>query len=260
MLKREFKVNLKSFIIWTLIMVITFTVVFLVYPSIVENSKEALDTMMLSMPSEMLSMFNMDKVSITSVFGWLVTEGYMMITLVVSCYSAILGSTVLVREIDDKTIEYLYSKPISRNKIYINKIIPSISYIVLINIFIGLTTLIGLLGNNEFVFIKWLLLTLLPLLLHLFIFFFSLMISNYFKKTRKSMGISLGITFMFYLLNVLGLLSDKISFLKYISPFTYIDSKYVIDGKMDYLYLIIITLSTIICILISNIKYRKQQF
>ena len=39
MFKREMKINLKSFIIWTSILIGLFLVVFLVYPSIVNSEK-----------------------------------------------------------------------------------------------------------------------------------------------------------------------------------------------------------------------------
>ena len=54
MLKREFKINFKSFIIWTLIGISLFLVVFLVYPSIIEsNSGNNLNQMLESFPKEM---------------------------------------------------------------------------------------------------------------------------------------------------------------------------------------------------------------
>ena len=37
MIKREFKINLKSFIIWSSILIIMFLVVFIVYPFIITD-------------------------------------------------------------------------------------------------------------------------------------------------------------------------------------------------------------------------------
>lgn len=50
MFKREMKINFKSFIIWTAILIGLFLVVFLVYPSIINN-----ETM--QMMDEMMKMF-----------------------------------------------------------------------------------------------------------------------------------------------------------------------------------------------------------
>ena len=47
MFKREMKINLKSFIIWTSILIGLFLVVFLVYPSIVNSDNiQMMDEMM----------------------------------------------------------------------------------------------------------------------------------------------------------------------------------------------------------------------
>ena len=72
MLKRELKVNLKSFIIWTSILIGMFLVVFIVYPYIItDDSLNGLDQMMKVFPKELLKAFNMDITSINTVYGWL---------------------------------------------------------------------------------------------------------------------------------------------------------------------------------------------
>lgn len=93
-LKREINLNLKSLIIWTVIITALFLVVFLVYPSIVSEgeNKETLNDMLKVLPEDMLAMFNMDIAGIDSVFGWMKTEGYMILTIIGGLYSAILRS------------------------------------------------------------------------------------------------------------------------------------------------------------------------
>ena len=61
MLKRELKINLKSFIIWTSILIGLFAIVYLVYPSVFNSdNKQMIDNMMEMLPQEMLKAFNMD--------------------------------------------------------------------------------------------------------------------------------------------------------------------------------------------------------
>ena len=72
MIKKEFKFNLKSFIIWTSILVALFLLVFLMYPYIMnEETTQSLDDMMKSFSPEMLKAFNMDVTSINTAYGWL---------------------------------------------------------------------------------------------------------------------------------------------------------------------------------------------
>ena len=71
MLKRELKVNFKSFIIWLLVLISLFLVIFLIYPSIVNgDTMKSLDDLMKIFPKEILAAFNMDISSISSAFGW----------------------------------------------------------------------------------------------------------------------------------------------------------------------------------------------
>ena len=72
MFKREMKINFKSFVIWTAILIGLFLVVFLVYPSIIDSENvEMIDSMMKIFPEEMLKSFNMDISSIDTALGWL---------------------------------------------------------------------------------------------------------------------------------------------------------------------------------------------
>ena len=121
MFKRELKINLKSFVIWTTILIGLFLVVFLVYPSIINSANmEMIDEMMKIFPEEMLKAFNMDLSSINSAFGWLKTEGFVFVLLITGIYSGILGSNILLKEESDKTIEYLNSVPVTRKNIVLN--------------------------------------------------------------------------------------------------------------------------------------------
>ena len=84
MLKREFKVNFKSFIIWLAILIIMFLVVYLVYPYIItDDTMKSVDELMKVFPPELLKAFNMDMTSIDTAYGWLKTEGFMFVLLII---------------------------------------------------------------------------------------------------------------------------------------------------------------------------------
>ena len=118
MLKRELKVNLKSFIIWTSILLGMFLIVYLMYPAIINSgSIDAMDEMMNMFPDEMLKAFNVDISSMDSAYGWLKTEGFFFVYLIVGVYASIMGSNILLKEESEKTIEYLNSLPIRRRDI-----------------------------------------------------------------------------------------------------------------------------------------------
>ena len=90
MIRREFKVNFKSFIIWSSILIGMFLVVFLVYPFIItDDTVKNLDEMMKVFPPDLLKAFNMDITSINSAYGWLKSEGFMFVLIIIGIYSCI---------------------------------------------------------------------------------------------------------------------------------------------------------------------------
>lgn len=183
-----------------------------------------------------------------------------MLTLIGSIYAAILGSTILLKEENDKTIIFLYSKPISRKKIVTQKLLVGLSYLVLFNIAIAITSLIGLIISNDFNITKWIYLTILPLLLHLLYFVLALFISTFLKKTSKSIMFNLGILLLSYFMQVISSLSSKIDFLKYLSPFYYTNSRTVLKSMTFPLEGGIILIACIGLSLLLYNKYNKKEF
>ena len=261
MIKREFKVNLKSFIIWSLILLIIFLVVYLIYPYFITNaSMKDLDEMMKTFPPELLKAFNMDMSSISTAYGWFKTEGLMFVLLIFGFYSANLGGTILLKEESDKTIEYLDSLPIKRNKIVTDKIIVGISYILLMTIIFGLFNYISLSIIGDFDHKQYLLLSVIPLLISLPLFSINIFLSTFMHKTKKTVGISLGMVFIFYVFNVLSELTKEVEFMKYFSIYTLADVRNVISNvEINPIMIIISLLITVIFIIGTYIRYNKKE-
>ena len=261
MIKREFKVNLKSFIIWLSILIIMFLTVYLIYPFVItDEAIKSMDEMMNMFPPEMLKTFNMDMASITTAYGWFKTEGFMYVLLIIGFYASILGGNILLKEEHDKTIEYLESLPIKRSKIITNKLIVGISYIVLMVVLLGLFNYVSLLISGDFNQKEFFLLSITPLFIGIPLFSINLSISTLLHKTKKTIGISLGLVFIFYLLSVLSELSTKVEFLKYFSIYTLADTRNVITNiEINYIYVIISIVISIVFIGLSYIKYNRKE-
>ena len=262
MLKRELKINFKSFLIWTSILVFVFLIVFLMYPSIInsENAK-MLDEMFKVFPEEVLKAFNLDLGSMRSAFGWFKTEGFVFVLLITGCYSAILGSNILLKEESDKTIEYLNSLPISRTRITISKIMTGIFYIFLLVITLLIFNFIGLYLSGEIEKKIFLMLSITPLFSSSVIFAFCMFLSTFFNKSKKMIGISLGVVFISYILQTFSTISESVEFLKYFSVFTLSDIRNVITNVSINPAMVILSLIlTIIFLGLTIIRYEKKEF
>ncbi len=261
MFKREMKINLKSFIIWTSILIGLFLVVFLVYPSIVNSENmQMMDEMMKMFPEEMLKAFNMDISSIDSAFGWLKTEGFVFVFLITGIYSGILGSNILVKEESDKTIEYLNSVPVTRKKIVLNKIVCGILYIILMIVIVGIFNFIGLEFSGEFDRKSYLLLSMTPIFSSIVIFAVCLFLSTFTHKTKKTMGISLGFVFAGYFLKIVSEMGESTEFLKYISVFTLADIRNVIvDVAINPLMVVLSIVIMVVFMILTVFRYEKKE-
>lgn len=261
MIKRELKVNLKSFIIWTSILVGMFLVVFLVYPYIVtEDSLNSLDSMMKVFPKELLKAFNMDITSLNTVYGWLKSEGFMFVLIIVGIYSSMLGSSIVLKEESDKTIEYLSSLPVKRRNIMAKKVLVSIFYITLMVVIVGIFNYIGLTISGDFNRGQYLLLSITPLLIGLPLFAINLFISTFRHKTKKVIGISLGMVFLFYFLQIISDLGEKTKVLRYFTIYTLADTRNIVSkSSMNPVMIIISITITIVFIGCSFIRYEKKE-
>ena len=261
MFKREIKINLKSFIIWTSILIGLFLVVFLVYPSIVNSENmEMMDEMMKMFPEAVLKAFNMDISSIDTVFGWLKTEGFVFVLLITGVYSGILGSNILLKEESDKTIEYLNSVPVTRKKIVLTKILCGILYITLMIAIVGLFNFIGLSLSGDFDKKSYLLLSITPIFSSIVIFAVCMFLSTFTHKTKKTMGISLGIVFASYFLQIISEMGESTEFLKYISIFTISDIRNVIINVSINPLMVILSIGiTAIFMGLTIVHYEKKE-
>lgn len=261
MLKREMKINLKNFIIWLSIILGLFLLIYLVYPSIINSDNiKMMDEMMKIFPEELLKAFNMDISSMDTAYGYLKTEGFVFILLLTGIYSSVIGSNILLKEENDKTIEYLNTLPVTRKSILKDKLICACTYILSMIIIIGLFNFICLMLSGEFNIKEFILLSITPIFSSLPIFVISLYISTFTHKTKKVLGFSLGFVLIEYFLNILSEMNEVTEFFKYFSIYTLSDIRNVIlNVNINPIMPMISLIITILFIVLTNIRYNKKE-
>lgn len=260
LVKRELRANLLNFIIWFLIVAIMFALIFLLYPYILDgNNGQMIDEMINIFPESVLKAFNMDIASLDSALGWLKSEGFVFILLITGCYSAILGSNIILKEENDKTIEYLNSLPISRTEIVIKKLAVGLFYVIMLVLLTAISNYIFLALTSDIKLSEYWLLAISPLFSSIVLYALSAFIASFMHKSKMMMGISLGLVFISYFLNMFAQLSDKIEFLKYFSIFTLADTRNIIaNNEMSIIYIFIAIILTIIFSFGTLFVYNKK--
>ena len=264
MVKRELKINLKSFLIWTSVILGMFIVVLSIYPSLMNSgTMSGIDSMLEMFPEEVLKAFNMDLVEVASIStasGWIKTEGLVFFLLVGSLYASILGGNILLKEESDKTIEFLAVKPITRNGVITSKVISGLIYITAFDLIVAVGTIIGLWFLDDLVIKDMVMLLVGPIIIFYVFFALTLFISTFFSKTKKIVGLSFALVFASYFLQVIGSLSEKVEMVKYFSIFSIYETRTVlVEGSLNYLSIGVGIIIILISTAATYINYNKKE-
>lgn len=257
---REFRRGQKALVIWSLVLAGLIVWLLSIFPQFAEG-QEAMKDLFEAYPDSMKQMFRMDELNLGTLMGFYGIEVYMMTTLLGSIYAAILASNILAKEENEKTIEFLLSKPVTRTRIVGEKLLSVWVNIFIINIVSAFSSIIGFQFAKEEA-VEWGIfsqLVIATLLLHLTFASISFMLSSLMKKTRNILSISLAVVIITYFFNIMSGLSEDLAILKYFSPFKYVDAARIInDQELDIIYLTIMIGIIGLCMLISFMNYRKK--
>jgi len=259
--KREIIRNGKSTMLWTAILLLYNISMLLLYPSMTGAMKDKMNVMLQAFPKEMIIAMGLDKVSITELLGFYNTYCYLLVTILGGIFAMLQGISVLSKEEDEKTIEFLLSKPITRNRIIFEKVSAVLTNILILNIVISMISYVAIeIVSIEAYSLKALLLLFLgPVLMQVTFAAVGLLISVFIVKARINIPVGVGIVLGLYFISILATVSEKADFLKYVTPFKYVDGADIISSKsIEPVYLAIMTAVTSACTFITRLIYNKK--
>jgi ABC-2 type transport system permease protein len=153
------------------------------------------------------------------------------------------------------------AKPITRSEIVTSKMLCFISNVVILNIVTSITLFITceLFKNQDFSMKMFMLLCVAPMIMHLTFASIGYFISTLIKKKRGILSISLGIVLVTYFFSIASKISDKLEFLKYFTPFEYVDASKIITNKnLDFNYMILMLVLNIVFISATYLIYKRK--
>ncbi|WP_066291107.1 ABC transporter permease subunit [Bacillus sp. FJAT-29937] len=258
--KREFRRGQKSLIIWSLVLAGLIIWLLSIFPQFAEGQK-SIQTLFDAYPESMKQMFGMDRLNLGTLIGFYGIEVYMMTTLLGSIYAAMLASNILAKEENEKTIEFLLSKPVSRSQIVAKKLMAVIVNIVILNIVSTISSIIGFQFAKEEA-IQWstfALLAIATLLLHVTFAAIAFMFSSILRKTRNVLSISLAVVIVSYFISIMSGLSEDLDILKYFSPFKYVEAANIINEQIiESIFLLLMGAIILISFIVSFMIYKKK--
>lgn len=259
LLLRELKSNRRSLIIWGSTLALLSFLMLAIYPSFAEDVAH-MEELLSIYPEGFMKAFGMDKLSLADAIGWFALEAYLMTMLFGSMFAVILSSSMLAKEEDEKTIEFLLAKPITRNHIVTSKLAAFVGYLLLFNIGIGVVSFIGFeIFAEEYSRIELLRLIMAPFLAHLSFASVGFFLSLFFTRKKSSYSVGIGLVLLVYFLNVMASLTEKVQFLRYVSPFYYMDAAdIIVDGGINPLHTLILLAVSAMAIGATYILYNRR--
>jgi ABC-2 type transport system permease protein len=198
---------------------------------------------------------------IFSIMGFYAANNLIYMMLLGSIYAIILSSNILLKEEYGKTAEYLMSRPITRSKIFISKLLLVCLNIVILNI---LVTLIGFIAihvykKGTFEIHPFLVISLYTLLLNLLFGALGFLISVMMKRARPVTSFCVGLVLVLYFLYSISRMSGVDGTFGYLSPFKWVNvdllsPTYGVEMWRTAAFIGTITL----LILLSGLIYRRK--
>lgn len=255
---REIKANLKSLVIWSVIIVLL-TVIAVAKFSAYAGNPEML-AILDSMPPAVLDAMNMRAFNLTTLSGF---YGIMFIYfgLMGAIAAAMWGSDIISKEERDKTVEFSLVLPVSRSRVITAK-----AFAALVNCiaFVLITWAISLVAARSYTpdqaFYDFLALEMQAMFSIEMIFLaVGLLLGCAMKQYKRSASIAVAIILATYFMSVLSAMQEDLDFLKYLTPFRYFDAGELFrNGNMDTTYLLISAGIIVVCLAAAYWIYNRR--
>jgi ABC-2 type transport system permease protein len=255
---RELKANLKSLIIWSVIMVM-FVVVGITKFSAYEGNSEMLEVLD-SMPPALMAGLQMNAFNLTTITGFFGVM-FMYFALLGTISATMWGSDIISKEERDKTVEFSLTLPVSRNKVVTAKIAAAIVNCIA---FLGVTWLASIAAtatyNPDAAFYEFLSLCMATLFMMQMIFLsVGILLGCAMKQYKRAGSIAVGILMGTYFLSIVTGMNKNLDFLKYFSPFTYFDRAQLLnESSVDPLYVVLSLAIIVVSYIAAYVTYGRR--
>ncbi|WP_338448073.1 ABC transporter permease subunit [Niallia oryzisoli] len=230
MFLHELKANGKSTIIWSISLLLLVVLFMSFYPAF---SKDAEDftKIMEGYPEAVRNLLGVNLGTFFSILGFYCFP-LTFITLCGAIQAMNLGTSIISKEVREKTADFLLTKPVTRTTIITAKLMAALASLVITNILYIATASIMVFQvmSDDFSYKIFLMLSLTMFFIQLIFLALGFILSVLIPKMKTVLPVSLGVVFAFYFL---GMFSDTTGeeAKRYLSPFKYFDNAYILKHE-----------------------------
>ena len=241
LLKHELKQNYKSMLIWSLSVGLMGMFCICLYSSMTEDMSALSDSF--SNMGAFSDAFGMSTLGIGTIAGYFATEVGVVHSLGSAMFAAVISTTILSKEEDGHTGEFLYSLPISRGKVVVSKLIALIIMLIVFTVIAIICYLCGFIYIEDHpdwnLFIQFMS---FQFMMNIEIMLICMTLSAFAKKNMPGAG--LGIALLFYAIDLIGRVSSDVKDAIAIGPFSYCNASEIFAKqelpKIAYVFAVII--------------------
>lgn len=259
MFLHELKAYRKSTIIWTCSLVALVMLFLSIYPAIAKDAAD-FKKMLANYPPALIK--SLGFATLDSFFSLL---GFYSVTLMYvllcgSIQAMNLGTSIISKEVREKTADFLLTKPVNRVQIMTAKLLAVLISLVITNaIYIVAAGLMAsAVQTQAFDYKIFFMISITVFFVQLMFMSLGFIVSVVFPKIKSVLPISLVTVFSFFILSMLSsTIGDTAS--RFLTPFKYFDLMYIIkNSAYEAPYMIVELLFIVITITASYIIYSKK--
>lgn len=256
----ELKLRRKSLVGWAAAMIIFMLMCMAKYHTITANGGATIQQMFKTFPRTIQAVFGINGLDLTTVAGYF-GVCFLFVVVALAIQAGLTGAGIIVEEEQDKTTEFLYTKPRGRSSIVTAKLLAGLTMVIMVW---GATVAGSVVAINKFAIMGdfshdfWLLMA-AAFMIQLVFFCVGVAAATLINRPNFQSNVVAIILFVNYLLYVAAKLSDKMSWLHYASVLSYFDAVDILHShNLKPHYLIVCVVVCILMLALGYAGYRQR--
>lgn len=256
---KELKSHRKAIIFWSIgvfLMVASGMTKYDAY----SKSGQSINDLLVDMPKSLRAVLGFSDFDLSKASGYYGIL-FLYLLLMATIHAAMLGATIIAKEERDKTSEFLFVKPISRNKIITAKLLAAFTNIVIFNLatFASSIIILGKYSDSEAVSGEIAILMAAMFFLQVLFMVIGSALAAVKRKPKSAPSLATGILLLTYMLSIVIDLNEDMEGLKYLTPFKYFEAKNVMyGGGFEAVFVILSVVLIAALSVVTYVFYKKR--
>ncbi len=255
---REVKANLKSLLIWSVVMILLI-VVGLAKFSAYYGDPASLEIIN-AMPKAVIDAMELSAFNLTTLSG-LYGLMFVYFSLMGGIAAAMWGSDSISKEERDKTVEFSLVLPVSRTRVITAKALAAVvNCIVFVLVTWGVSLLAVQSYTPDHAFNIFLAREMAAMFgVELIFLAIGLMLGCTMKQFKRAGSTTIAIILVTYFLSVFSGMQQNLDFLKYFTPFKYYDAGLLLrTGSVDAIFVVLSVVIIVVCLVVAYRVYNRR--